>query len=1144
MRTKAMAHCQRTPLVGALVCLWLSLIPAHADPNSPVIRINDPFSAPIWRMDVDARQSTIVTSSMAKAVTVWSVADLKDFQIYRVPLRDEEMQRAHAIAISPDGKRIAYAVPPLRRADGPSDTGTARIYILDRGTGRIVATIEEDLETRAQALRFSPDGTLLAATLSDGCGLRVWRASDWSLAGRDDRMFTEESGAACCPGTGSNACSSSSTTTTGLAFSPGPGENRIVTAGDSGITLYAIAAGTLTRLTAASANEIGLELPEDVAFSPDGSKIAVGDARKKALDAAIKLQVAVLDASSLKRVAPLLAVGDEDVVSPTLLDPNKTPAAQQLSLSRVAWVENGGSVFVVAGGVLWCQALEPSRIRGQVQDRALDNCLVRWRLAPETGSALAGPEFIRAGLDRVMDLRALKHTRRLAVATLERLTILDHDGSVAEAGAEQLVARRRAIDLRDRPIDKVAGTWLGFATSEDLSKIYVEDFRSSKSKPFGLVFDLATLTAKQASSMPADLAPPNRDAFVIDDIAHWWNQPAAPVLYGLPLQSLQGEKDTYRVAVLADADTALIGSANYIRIVDYAGGTPKVVCDRRVSAEAYRAAFSKDGSLVVVGHSDGTVVWYGVSRLGSTCRLDALLVVYFRQSEVGEGWTWTAWQPATGKFAADGRNQRLLTWQIPSAGGQVDLVPFSKLRKLYDPAAVKAAIRFPPSASTQTIALEKDVREAVDQVRLRIVYPDFGSEVAEITVSIDLRLEGGPWPQRLRVTAGNGSQVVKHVAGRTYAAAEPVEVVSGKPLTVDIDLPESARRSNANVPVCFRFENASQETCHAITWVGPLSPPPRRRLWAVIAGFSAYTDPSMVLQFAQNDALDIARLFVGDYEQRVRKQVGLPDFSDLHVDLAVAASTRTAAAEMENLRSSGKVTVRAAGIAGLREALREIAARDQNEELSDDVLLFYYSGHGILHPFNHDKGLTALLGPGIDQSYSRETLAQEAMDSEELIALLDEISAAKLVIVDACRTTVAIPSARAFDPGAVSLEFESRLTTANVFFSASPGQPSLDQNLYAFDLTRPESERGNGLFTYALLQSLTARQDGETRIVRANDVDRDVEQFFDRSDTTSPAQRLLNLLAQQGLTVPMQEPVYIPARRQGIRNIAIRTVPP
>ncbi len=109
-----------------LVCtLWLSALamPCAAQaptpaPAKPALIINDPFAAPLWRIDVDADENHLVAGSPAKAAAVWSLDDPSAAELLRLPLREEEMQRAHAIAISPDGKHVAAAVPPLRDDKG------------------------------------------------------------------------------------------------------------------------------------------------------------------------------------------------------------------------------------------------------------------------------------------------------------------------------------------------------------------------------------------------------------------------------------------------------------------------------------------------------------------------------------------------------------------------------------------------------------------------------------------------------------------------------------------------------------------------------------------------------------------------------------------------------------------------------------------------------------------------------------------------------------------------------------------------------------------------------------------------------------------------------------------------------------------
>ncbi len=185
------------------ICFVLMLlvgVKSHGAENvPPILRINDPFAAPIWRINVDADERYLVAGSADKAVTVWTLNDWKKPAIHRVPPRPEEDQRAHPTAISPDGAIVAYGVPPLRDSNGWPVPGTSKIYILDTDTGKILKEIG-DIANRPQDLRFSPDGHYLAAAISDGCGVRVWRTSDWKIFGQDDIGYggqSDETGSIC-----------------------------------------------------------------------------------------------------------------------------------------------------------------------------------------------------------------------------------------------------------------------------------------------------------------------------------------------------------------------------------------------------------------------------------------------------------------------------------------------------------------------------------------------------------------------------------------------------------------------------------------------------------------------------------------------------------------------------------------------------------------------------------------------------------------------------------------------------------------------------------------------------------------------------------------------------------------------------------
>lgn len=1139
-----------------VVCALLvlaSALQARADdaasqptPLRPALILNDPLAAPLWRIDVDAEGQHLVSSSLAKAVSVWGLETFEEPETIRLPLRDEEQQRAHAVAITPDGKRMAAAVPPLREANGFAKPGTAVIYILDRASGRIETSIT-GIATRPQALRFSPDGTQLAATLSDGCGLRVWNTADWTLAGGDDEGYGGASGA-CCPASPSAIDCDPFPDTPGLVWATLDGGQAVITSGDTGVRLYKATSTALDRVAAKSPDQIGLERPEGVAVSPDAARIAVADARIRGKSANVKLQVAILTLGSLEPAQQPLTLPAQSVLSPALLDTKATPGADQMALNRVAWMSGDSGDLIYAGGLTWCQIADPGLVVGQAEASGSENCLVRWHLP--SGTEMPDVQFIRAGSDRIMDVSALPKHNVLAVASLQRISAINEDGTiyVNESGREVFSAAR-AFDFRERPVDRANHVMLGFDLSPDASTVYFEDYRGTSQAPIALTFSVDQLKLQPAAVRPPGLAPPARDPLLVDPLANWWNSPKPPALYGLPLTPLQGVRDAYRTVALAPGKRAVIGSSTFVRVVDYSAGKADVLCQLRVAAEAYRANVSADGSVAVVGHADGTLRWYQIApdaENAAACRLTPLLAVHIRQSDDGNGWTWAAWQPETGKFAADPRAKDILGWQRPASDGQVETVRFADVLQLYAPDAVKSALRqLTPASNTEVAALEKSVGDAVDPLRLTVLTPDENADITTESIRFDVKVDGGTmWPRKLYAASGSGARLEKDVRGQVLAANDSMEITAPGIIQLAVKLPKADRQQHRNVDVCFLIDR--QRNCQTVNWAGPLETPPPRSLRAVIVGLSAYKDPALVLNFAQNDALDLARIFVRDYKARVtEKTSSVPaDYADVSIDLIVAATSPPVTAEMAEMEKTGLVRVHEATIGNITSVLGRLASEAKNE---NDLVLFYFSGHGLLNPYRDAKGLTVLLGPDAASNYTRESLERDALSSDRLISMLEAVAGEKLVIIDACRTTASISGERAFDPAAVRLEFERNLLSADFFFSAAPGQYSLDQGELAFSATRPQGEQGNGLFTYALLKSLTEpepTQGSKPRKVEVYDVDRYIRGFFDGNDAESAATRLIRRLNEQGIAVSLQQPVFVPARRRSASATVIRTLDP
>ncbi len=139
--------------------------------------------------------------------------------------------------------------------------------------------------------------------------------------------------------------------TPGLAWGKAAsGEQLLVTSGDTGVRLYKPDANSVALLATKSPADIALERPEGVAVSPDGTRLAVGDARVRGASQTVKLQVAVLDLMTLTPTSANLTLPETAVLSPALLDAKATPGADQMALNRVAWTEDDSGEAIYAGG--------------------------------------------------------------------------------------------------------------------------------------------------------------------------------------------------------------------------------------------------------------------------------------------------------------------------------------------------------------------------------------------------------------------------------------------------------------------------------------------------------------------------------------------------------------------------------------------------------------------------------------------------------------------------------------------------------------------------------------------------------------------------------------------------------------------------
>jgi WD40 repeat protein/uncharacterized caspase-like protein len=1109
------------------------------DSVPPSLRVRSPFGGPVWRLDVDKAENFTVLSNASNAAAIWSFSDPTSPFIARVPLRDEQQKRAHAVAMSPDGEVVAYSVPPLADANYRLTPASSLIYVLRRSTGaieRVIGGAENDIVTRPQALRFSPDGKYLAAVLSSGCGLRVWSVVDWRLIAKDDKGYGggDQIIDRCCRTDDGSVCDKLPDTTDVRFIHGNRSEFALLTSGDSGLRLYERAGSSFAIKKFATPKDLGLERPEAIAVSPDEKRLAIGDRRGEYPKDEIKIKVAIVDSIELRPAGTQPQIRDSQLKFSGFILPQSHNALNFANLHRVAWLKADGHEYIFAGGDLACAFLKTELIQ-PASETVQDTCIARWTVGEEDKD----PLFIPGGSDQIMDLVALQTRAALLVATQKLVELMRSDGMPLQLpGGKTFVYRNGIADFRDGQVD--------FKISEDARVVEFRDYRKPVNGEIRLTFDLNNLRITAGGSGGVARIAPNQDENIIKN---WKNANAnnPPVLWGTKLDGPSYWKDEYyrSVAVLDSRKFVLVGSSEFLRVIDYTNDKLPVLCSEPVTAEAFRVNVTPDGTIAVSGHSDGTLRWYRILQQGSRCQFELLLSVYLFQEPGPRGeWRWIAWRPS-GQFAQDSNAQMMMEWQTADASGRILLTSFNQVgRKWYAMDAIKMALLPPPGGRgpeeirkaqmPDAEAIRAEGAPASLNVEIRASTPI--DKVARQTMPLSLQLEKtGSWPKKLQIKIAD-MRVAKLFKGQHFGPDESLvfekPVGDDEDILVNVEIPNNVRMTNGEKPLCF-YVNGVQDLCRPMTWTGEVYKPAKRRLWAVLVGISRYDESQLNLQFAENDALDVAELFVRDYEKRVEhKASNAPaDYQEIHINLVASPFTDDAKNEANALEKQRRLKQFEPTKAGIMAALEDMVTQmnaTNEKETGDDVFLFLFSGHGVIYTAPDGERKTIFATPKTSRTATLQELESTSLVSSDLFGIIDRVRyGEKIIVLDACRKLAAIggvlPSG-----GAFKSELDRLYLSIDFFFSSAEGQQSVEAPGLAFDTTR--KNKGNSLLTYALLESLTtgkSKDQGPVRI-RIDDVRAYLKDFFDSDDDKSR----IKALQTQYRWPYIQKPAILNAREE------------
>ncbi|MEO1251678.1 MAG: caspase family protein [Pseudomonadota bacterium] len=1045
---------------------------AEDDNSEPQLYLDLPLSYFNSRSSTSADGSIYVTAGAANHITIWNIDAPGNPKIFRLPLSPEHYEplTAKSIAVSPAAKNIiAVGLPRRLGNDGSVLEDSATVLIIDWQTEHILFELG-GLPTLALDVQFSSDGGLLAAALRDGFGVRIWNTKNWTQVFSDNELII-------------NPLTDAPADTVGVAFNPDETSDVFVgAAGAGGLRFFD------RELVPIPARDEALEISnfDDIAFSPSGDFIAVG----LSADPLFEL---VNDGPGDAFDIPLYIASAQDPYSlrKVTVPSQLSSSCDEQHLDRLAWTpsRNGVETVYAAG---WFDVFS--------EDVQLVDCADGNYPKPEPGfaawdvSASSGGDMkiSEARLGRIpgehtfeiVDLQALSN---LGVAFL---TARNYWGGFAPDGA--------TLKYRNTEHDIVhSGIGINFQTygnSDRLQDFLIsEDGRTLLFHPFEqqerqIVLDADSLMIElnngardkeeflRTLKVLPDMAVKNRRTDTLGD---------RPEIGDMALTLRESEKSR-AIAFLRNANSpqdyefvwATTGRIARMNAVN------EVLWQTPTYVEAERLNINSDNSLLVAAHSDGVIRWYDLED-------GRLLLNVFLSENLDD---WIFWTPE-GYFYATPRFSKFLNWKFKN-----------DLDNSYSGRSVNGYTEFYCKALIPLILRDRDIERSIENaveqcpelrgaaIDLRLNVPPQvvitsplpGDEINESLLDGDRQLQinfkmryadnAAPTPvEGATFSVGTGRpQVVMgpFTSGQTYSAKIKIdEAAISRDAAIRVTSAPFASLPNTDgagvrgdrIPL-----NSQSQTAYEWTGRDSREELKDRNIYIFASGISNY--PSNPLSHAHHDAED----FVNFWRKESRQSDKL--FDKLTV-FDIIAAPEDAAEKANRLQTEIRY----------KEFLNDAVSSARER----DLVMVYLSGHGVTFSNNEYGYLTT----------DSQILDVGAVNLLEAHFFFDLLSTTKsqnvFVFVDTCRTAV---SDHKFDIYRLTYSIQEYLGAgrAHIWIS-SRGEKS-----YEHISLNPEPDRGNGLFTAALISGLEGDADGydagrKDNNVEALELQSWVEDLWDRA---------------------------------------------